>query len=93
MVPACSVQVAASPLSDTIRRCILPGGQAASDTRRLLVYFRLDPDGRFLIGGRGVAMATAMSRVLAEKAMGVPDDKLDVCVSPLHPIPFVGFRR
>jgi glycine/D-amino acid oxidase-like deaminating enzyme len=25
----------------------------ASDTRKLLYYFRLDPDGRFIIGGRG----------------------------------------
>ena len=32
---------------------ILPGGTVASDTRRLLYYFRLDADGRFIIGGRG----------------------------------------
>jgi glycine/D-amino acid oxidase-like deaminating enzyme len=31
----------------------LPGGQPVSDTRRLLRYFRLDPEGRLLMGGRG----------------------------------------
>lgn len=159
LVPVTSVQVASAPLSDNVRRSILPGGEAASDTRRLLVYFRLDPAGRLVIGGRGgggargvraaqarlrrlaqrmfpqlpddlvwerawgglvaltenhlpflvepapglvaaagyngrgVAMATAMGRVLADKASGVPDAELDFPLTRLHPIPFHGLRR
>jgi glycine/D-amino acid oxidase-like deaminating enzyme len=48
-----SVQTATGPLPDAIRRAILPQGNVASDTRRLLYYFRVDPEGRFIIGGRG----------------------------------------
>lgn len=50
---ATSVQIATDPLPEIDRRTILPGGTVASDTRRLLYYFRLDADGRFIIGGRG----------------------------------------
>ncbi len=48
-----SFQIATEPLSDNIRKSILPFGQVSSDTRQLLLYFRLDHEGRFLIGGRG----------------------------------------
>ena len=53
VVPVRSVQVATRPLSANLRRSILPEGQVVSDTRRLLLYFRLDAEGRFLMGGRG----------------------------------------
>ena len=53
IVPVNSYQVASRPLSDNLRATILPGGQAVSDTRRLLRYFRLDPTGRLMMGGRG----------------------------------------
>ena len=56
IVPVTSVQVATAPLSGNLAASILPGGHAPSDTRRLLVYFRKDAAGRFIIGGRG-AMA------------------------------------
>lgn len=48
-----SFQVATAPLSDNIRKTILPYGQVSSDTRKLLMYFRLDHSGRLLMGGRG----------------------------------------
>jgi glycine/D-amino acid oxidase-like deaminating enzyme len=48
-----SYQVATAPLSDNLRRSVLPHGQVCSDTRRLLFYFRLDHEGRLLMGGRG----------------------------------------
>jgi len=157
-IPVCSVQVASAPLSENVRRTILPQGQSASDTRRLLFYFRLDSDGRFVIGGRGaynragivaqqarlraagrwlfphvgdfdwqyhwggnvaltldhyphlhelgpnlyaglgfngrgVAMATAMGRVLADKAGGVPDHGLDLPVTSVKAVPFHAMRR
>ena len=50
-----SVQIATGPLPEAIRRTILPGGAVASDTRKLVHYFRLDHEGRFVIGGRGSA--------------------------------------
>ncbi len=48
-----SYQIATVPLSDNVRKSILPFGQVSSDARRLLVYFRLDDQGRLLVGGRG----------------------------------------
>ena len=48
-----SFQIATKPLSDNARKSILPGGQVSSDTRKLLLYFRLDHTGRFILGGRG----------------------------------------
>ena len=53
VVPVFSLQVATKPLSDNLRRTILPEGQAASDTLRLLRYYRLDRQGRFVLGARG----------------------------------------
>jgi glycine/D-amino acid oxidase-like deaminating enzyme len=48
-----SFQIATAPLSDNVRKTILPYGQVSSDTRKLLLYFRLDHTGRLLMGGRG----------------------------------------
>jgi glycine/D-amino acid oxidase-like deaminating enzyme len=48
-----SFQVATAPLSDNLRASVLPEGHVTSDTRKLLLYFRLDHEGRLLMGGRG----------------------------------------
>ena len=48
-----SWQVATGPLPLSVCETILPGRQSGSDMRRLLRYFRLDADGRFVIGARG----------------------------------------
>jgi len=48
-----SFQIATARLSDNVRRSILPEGQVSSDTRKLLLYFRQDHQGRLLMGGRG----------------------------------------
>ena len=53
VVPVYSFQVATEPLGDNLAKTILPEGHPASDTRRLLWYFRKDRDGRLLMGGRG----------------------------------------
>ncbi|TNC07825.1 FAD-binding oxidoreductase [Methylobacterium terricola] len=53
IIAANSFQVATTPLSDNLRRSVLPEGQVSSDTRKLLLYFRLDHTGRLLLGGRG----------------------------------------
>jgi len=48
-----SFQIATEPLPERIGRDILPGGQAVSDSRRILVYYRRTVDGRLVLGGRG----------------------------------------
>jgi glycine/D-amino acid oxidase-like deaminating enzyme len=53
VIPVWSYQIATAPLDAEQRRAVLPGGMPVSDTRRLLLYFRLDRDGRLVVGGRG----------------------------------------
>ena len=48
-----SFQVATEPLPEDIARTILPQGHVSSDTRQLLLYFRLDHQRRLIMGGRG----------------------------------------
>lgn len=158
VLPVRSVQVATAPLSDNLRASILPHLNALSDARRLLLYFRMDAHGRFIMGGRGtyndpstqrqiewlrqistklfpqlsdvgwqhawggyvaltrdhyphlhevspgmmaglgyngrgVAIATAMGRVMADWAQGVRTEDLDFPVTPLAPLPFAFARK
>lgn len=53
-----SLQVATAPIPESLRATILPGGHAASDTQRLLRYFRRDASGRLILGTRGSFGAT-----------------------------------
>jgi glycine/D-amino acid oxidase-like deaminating enzyme len=157
VLPVQSYQVATAPLPAEARRQVLPGGQVVSDLRRILFYFRLDPDGRLLMGGRGplhdrgdpalfarleatarrlfpqigavrwehrwsgrvaltadhlphlheprpgvlgalgyngrgVAMATVMGRLLADRALGATPDQIGWPVTPIAPIPLHGWR-
>jgi glycine/D-amino acid oxidase-like deaminating enzyme len=157
VLPIQSYQVATEPLPEDVRRRVLPGGQVVSDLRRILSYFRLDPDGRLLMGGRGplddrgdpalfarleatarrlfpglgdvrwahrwsgrvaltadhvphlheprpgvliglgyngrgVAMATVMGRLLAERALGTSPAQIGWPVTPIAPIAFHRWR-
>jgi len=74
VVPVTSVQVATAPLSSNVAASILPEGHAPSDTRRLLIYFRKDAQGRFIIGGRGALAdrdVLARQQSLREVALGL----------------------
>ncbi|MGI9223503.1 MAG: NAD(P)/FAD-dependent oxidoreductase [Woeseiaceae bacterium] len=51
VIPLRTAQVASAPLSGSQSRSILPGGEAASDTQRLLTSFRLTADKRLIMGG------------------------------------------
>lgn len=53
VLPAQSFLVATAPLPASVGDAILPNGEVSSDSRRLLVYFRRDAQGRFVLGGRG----------------------------------------
>lgn len=61
VVPVTSMIVASAPLGANLRATIMPGAAAASDTLRLLNYYRLSPDGRLLMGGRGGRSPTAQA--------------------------------
>ncbi|GAB6851850.1 FAD-binding oxidoreductase [Paraburkholderia kururiensis] len=53
VIAANSFIVATRPLPPGVGDAILRGGEVASDSRRLLLYFRRDAAGRLLMGGRG----------------------------------------
>lgn len=53
IVPLTAVQVATYPLTETVSRSILPGGQTLSDTRRTILYGRREPEGQFVLGSIG----------------------------------------
>ena len=53
VIAANSFQVATEKLPNELRRTVLPQGHVASDTRKLLLYYRCDHDGRLIMGGRG----------------------------------------
>ncbi len=65
ILPVWSVQVATAPQPATIRARILRDGICASDTKRLLTYFRFDAEGRFVIGGRGAPTSRGRERAFA----------------------------
>ena len=52
VLPVNSFQIATPRLTDNIAGHILPGGHAAFDSRRLILYFRKMEDGRIVLGGR-----------------------------------------
>jgi glycine/D-amino acid oxidase-like deaminating enzyme len=52
VIPVGSYLVATAPLAPALARRLVPGGRVLSDTRHLLHYFRLSPDGRMVFGGR-----------------------------------------
>jgi glycine/D-amino acid oxidase-like deaminating enzyme len=52
VVPMMSFQAATPPLPAALGATILPRGHSASDTRRLLWYYRRDAHGRLVMGGR-----------------------------------------
>lgn len=52
--------VATAPLSDNVRRTILPEGQGAWDTRTVLSCFRTDDAGRLIVGSVGALRGTGV---------------------------------
>ncbi|MER9583370.1 FAD-dependent oxidoreductase [Mesorhizobium sp. M0276] len=62
IVPLHSFQIATARLPPDFSATILPEGQAVSDSRRILVYYRKSADGRLVLGGRGrMALPTSTS--------------------------------
>ncbi len=62
---------ATDPLPPELRAAILPGGEGAWDTRKVLTSFRLDAAGRFIIGSVGQlgALDGAVHRAWAARQM------------------------
>ncbi len=61
IIPMRAFQLVSTPLSDNVRRSILPGGQSLTDTRRLYSGVRLLDDGRLHVSADGPAFAAGGS--------------------------------
>ena len=53
VVAVCTFVAATKPLGHNVLSTVLPGQHAVSESTRIIVYYRLDRDGRFMIGGHG----------------------------------------
>lgn len=158
VVPVFTGIVATDPLPAELRDTILPGRQAFYESSWRVIYYRVDREGRFLMGGpgpqrdaghlddyarmirlatalypglarvswryfwngqvaltrdhlpqlyepergitaafgyngRGIAMATALGALAARRALGMPEQDLDLPLSPLAPYPFHSMWR
>ena len=73
VVPVVSWQMATEPLGGNLRRVILPGRQAVSDTRGDLRFFRYDARGRLVTGGAVPPGPRAAERVRAKAARSLAE--------------------
>jgi glycine/D-amino acid oxidase-like deaminating enzyme len=62
VVPIGSYLIATAPLDPALTAALIPRRRVLSDTKNLLYYFRLSPDGRMVFGGRAAFTPTAVSR-------------------------------
>lgn len=62
VVPVGSFIIATERLAADLRQRLVPRDRMLSDTKHLLYYFRLSPDGRMVFGGRAAFVPTAVAR-------------------------------
>jgi glycine/D-amino acid oxidase-like deaminating enzyme len=65
VVPIGSYLIATARLEPSLTRRLIPRGRVLSDTKNLLYYFRLSPDGRMVFGGRAAFTPTPVARSTA----------------------------
>ena len=73
VIPVVSWQMATEPVGDNLRRLILPGRQAVSDTRGDLRFFRYDARHRLVTGGAVPPGPRAAERVREKAARSLAE--------------------
>ena len=71
IVPVGSYLLATAPLEPALARRLIPRGRVMSDTKNLLYYFRLSPDGRMVFGGRAAFSPRPLALNLADLRRGM----------------------
>ncbi len=71
VIPIGSYIIATKPLGEDLARRLIPKGRVMSDTKNLLYYFRLSPDGRMVFGGRASFTPASTRRSAAILASGM----------------------
>ena len=64
VIPLRTAQVASEPLPEKQVATILPDGEAASDTQRLLTSFRITADNRLIMGGASATAGDESQRLI-----------------------------
>lgn len=62
LVPVGSYLIATAPMEPAVAARLIPNRRVLSDTKHLLYYFRLSPDGRLVFGGRAAFTPTPVAR-------------------------------
>ncbi len=73
LIPLRAYQLVSAPLSDNLRRSVLPGGQSLSDTRRLYSGIRPRPDGRLHMSVDGPAFSNGGAPFTAKSSRRLRD--------------------
>jgi glycine/D-amino acid oxidase-like deaminating enzyme len=73
VIPIGSYQIATGQLAPEVTRRLVPRGRVFSDTKNLLYYFRLSPDGRMVFGGRASFTPTPIRRSAAILKAGMQE--------------------
>jgi glycine/D-amino acid oxidase-like deaminating enzyme len=71
VVPVGSYLIATPPLDPALAARLIPRLRVLSDTKNLLYYFRLSPDGRMVFGGRAAFTPTPVARSAEILARGM----------------------
>ncbi len=61
VLPIGSFVIATEPLAPELQHAVLPGRRMCFDTKHLLNYWRLSPDGRMVFGGRASLSRTSVA--------------------------------
>lgn len=83
VVPVGSYLIATAPLAPALAARLVPRGRVLSDTKHLLYYFRLSPEGRLVFGGRAAFTPTpvpAAARTLTRGMLEVFPELVDMPV-------------
>jgi glycine/D-amino acid oxidase-like deaminating enzyme len=83
-VPVGSYLIATSPLERSVAERLVPRRRVVSDTKNLLYYFRLSPDGRMVFGGRAAFTPTAVARSAAILRRGMGEVFPELAEAPVE---------
>lgn len=84
VLPIGSFIIATEPLPPDLARAVMPGGRMCFDTKHLLNYWRLSPDGRMVFGGRASLSHTTVTEardVLHAQMLRIHPQLADVLIT------------
>ncbi len=84
VVPVGSYLIATAPLDAALAGRLIPRRRVLSDTKNLLYYFRLSPDGRMVFGGRAAFTPTPVARSAAILRRGMVEVFPELAGAPVE---------